>query len=137
MSASPNPLASPNDAHLDSETTPLHTDYERPNSRHSSAHSHDGMDIDSRQSPGQLDSRTPILRSGLQSPRHSEEHDRESYYDGAQSPPNAGRDAYDAIGVKIPTQLHYKISMTLEGHKKAVSAVQFSPDGTKIASCCV
>ena len=34
-----------------------------------------------------------------------------------------------------PTALHYRPSLILRGHKKAVSAVQFSPDGKKIASC--
>ena len=94
------------------------------------------MDIDSRQSPGPLDTRTAALIASSQSPGQSQEHVRESYFDDAQSPPNAGRDVYDAIRAEIPTQLQYHIAMTLEGHKKAVSAVKFSPDGTKIASCC-
>ncbi|KAF2402518.1 WD40 repeat-like protein [Trichodelitschia bisporula] len=32
-------------------------------------------------------------------------------------------------------ELHYKLTMTLMGHKKAVTMVKFSPDGKKIASC--
>jgi COMPASS component SWD3 len=35
-----------------------------------------------------------------------------------------------------PIELRYKQLYALRGHKKAISAVRFSPDGTKIASCC-
>lgn len=34
-----------------------------------------------------------------------------------------------------PTELHYKPRLILRGHKKGVSAVKFSPDGKKVASC--
>src|ERR1700761_9109204 len=117
--SSPTRSASPinHDPNFDSENTPLHLDYQRPNSRPSSVHSQDGMDIDSRQSPSQLDTRTTALIRSSQSPGGSQERHRESYFDEAQSQHNAGRDAYDAIRAEIPTQLHYKIAMTLEGHK--------------------
>ncbi len=35
-----------------------------------------------------------------------------------------------------PTELHYKPKLILKGHKKGVSAVKYSPDGRRIASCC-
>ncbi|KAJ4375319.1 WD domain protein [Neocucurbitaria cava] len=35
---------------------------------------------------------------------------------------------------KKPTQLHYKPSLILHGHKKPISALRFSPDGQYIAS---
>jgi COMPASS component SWD3 len=34
-----------------------------------------------------------------------------------------------------PTELHYKPTLILKGHRKGVSAVKFSPDGKRIASC--
>lgn len=34
-----------------------------------------------------------------------------------------------------PKELHYRTALILRGHKKGVSAVKFSPDGKKIASC--
>lgn len=34
-----------------------------------------------------------------------------------------------------PTELDYKIHMTLKGHKRGVAAVKFSPNGKWIASC--
>ncbi|KAF1949287.1 WD40 repeat-like protein [Byssothecium circinans] len=34
-----------------------------------------------------------------------------------------------------PTELHYRPTMILRGHKKAIAAVKFSPDGKWIASC--
>ncbi|KAF2878140.1 WD40-repeat-containing domain protein [Massariosphaeria phaeospora] len=34
-----------------------------------------------------------------------------------------------------PTALHYKPTMILRGHKKAIASVKFSPDGRWIASC--
>lgn len=34
-----------------------------------------------------------------------------------------------------PTTLDYKPTLVLKGHKKAISAVKFSPDGKRIASC--
>lgn len=35
-----------------------------------------------------------------------------------------------------PPKLHYKPKLILRGHKRAVCAVKFSPDGQWIASCC-
>lgn len=35
-----------------------------------------------------------------------------------------------------PDRLNYKEKFVLKGHQRGVSAVQFSPDGSKIASCC-
>jgi COMPASS component SWD3 len=34
-----------------------------------------------------------------------------------------------------PKEVHYKPTLVLKGHKKAISAVKFSPDGKRIASC--
>lgn len=34
-----------------------------------------------------------------------------------------------------PTTLHYKLHMTLKGHKRGVAAVKYSPNGKWIASC--
>lgn len=35
-----------------------------------------------------------------------------------------------------PPRLHYKPRLILRGHKRAVAAVKYSPDGKWIASCC-
>jgi COMPASS component SWD3 len=34
-----------------------------------------------------------------------------------------------------PSEVNYKPTLILKGHKKAISAVKFSPDGKRIASC--
>jgi COMPASS component SWD3 len=34
-----------------------------------------------------------------------------------------------------PSELHYKPTLILRGHKRGVSGVKFSPDGKRIASC--
>jgi len=42
--------------------------------------------------------------------------------------------AADAAGAQ--SEGEYKLFATYEGHKKAISSVSFSPDGTRLASAC-
>ena len=43
----------------------------------------------------------------------------------------------DVEAKQLPTgAVHYRPELILHGHKRAVSAVKFSPDGNWIASCC-
>jgi COMPASS component SWD3 len=120
MSTSPPPSPSPfdRDQNFNSELT-----QQRP----LSAHSSNAMDIDSRERARRRRSSTP--RS---TPSHSQSPPRRYYH---ESPPDE-QVTYRSRRAEPLIQLRYKPSLTLEGHKKAVSAVKFSPDGTKIASCC-
>lgn len=63
-------------------------------------------------------------------------------HDGQQDSPKPGSSPVGSSPVPTPDmhdptlQTHYKPIAILRGHKRAVSAVKFSPDGRMIASCC-
>jgi WD40 repeat protein len=52
------------------------------------------------------------------------------------SPPIQSREKVELARGPPPARLNYQLAYTMGGHKGPVSAVKFSPDGTKIASCC-
>jgi COMPASS component SWD3 len=123
MSTSPPPSPSPihRDRKFHSELSP-----QRPLSRNSN----DEIDIDSREGPRRRRSSTPAS-----TPSRSQSPPRR-YYHASPSPPPGEHLTYRSRHAEPSIHLRYKPSLTLEGHKKAVSAVKFSPDGTKIASAC-
>lgn len=72
--------------------------------------------------------------SGSRSPRRSRSRSRSRSYRARSEEYRDTRDV-NLEAFERPTELHYRPKLVLRGHKKGVSAVKFSPDGKKIASC--
>jgi COMPASS component SWD3 len=68
-------------------------------------------------------------RSPRRSPRRSSSRSPTERYRRERSPSEAW------LPPERPTELDYRPTLILKGHKKGVSAVKFSPNGKRIASC--
>lgn len=81
-------------------------------------------------SPDELDHTIPT-------PRESDRYDRSDVEsrDGSSTPTPRNRTPI-SFKPKEAVFLPYKLRTVLQGHKRGVAAVRFSPDGRMIASCC-
>ena len=108
---------------------PLHLQDEPFDSQHdviTNIHESDG--VDSQDDP---DEKLPTLKKTRIShlaPDASSVQDSEDTDQGSSPVPSPAPIA--------PPRLHYKPRLILRGHKRAVAAVKYSPDGKWIASCC-
>jgi COMPASS component SWD3 len=79
------------------------------------------------------DRRSPRSGSRSHTPSHTPSHSR-SRSGSRTSSQRRSRSPQVTPPPPKPTQLHYKQSLILRGHKKGVTSVKFSPDGRWIAS---